>query len=226
MPSAPSVLLMSAQIALADGKPEEAKVWLKDYIRRGLWFDPARNADLAALLEPADRTALDANGAAFGAFKPVARFEDLRLVEGVAVTKDKVWYSTIHDGALNVVGNSRPVRASADNRGTYGIAAHDGVIWMAESPDQAAIASATALPSEIIRIDTTSPLTSKTFAGPANSRIGDIALGTKGVYVSDGGTGAVLRLDPETGEWQSVIPAGRLPSPQGLAESADGSARL
>lgn len=198
------------------------------------------------------------------------------MVEGVAVIKDKVWYSTIHDGALNQVEVEQAVgfdiqrtqeaseaeitekvrdalaKASADNpglrigqassseefidgdsvyplpegRGAYGVSANDSGIWVVASPDQTQIASATAPPSDVMRFDPASPGAPKTFPGPAGSRFGDIALGKHHVYVSDGGIGAVLRLDPASGAWTTVIPAGRLPSPQGLAESANGRALI
>jgi hypothetical protein len=221
LPSAPSVLLMSAQIDLAAGKPETAKVWLRDYIRRGLWFDPARHTGLAALLTPDEQVALSENGKGIGGFTTLARIEDLRLAESVAVIRDQVYYTTIHDGALNRIGKAAPIHALPDKLGGYGIAAERNVIWMAVSPDQAASATA-ASPAEIVRIDTASPSPPKIFIGAAGSRFGDIAVGAQGVYVSDTGTGQILRLEPEVGAWQPLVPAGRLPSPQGMAESADG----
>ncbi|MBP2158206.1 MULTISPECIES: hypothetical protein [Asticcacaulis] len=226
LPSAPSVLLMGARIALSAQKPEAAKTWLNDYIARGLWFDPARQPDLAALLSPAERARLDANGTDFGAFTTVAQLDTLRLAEGVTMVGDRVYYTTIHDGALNAVGQAKPVHALAEGRGAYGVAAKGSSIWIAASPDQAAAASTTAYPSELVRIDTASSSAPETFTGGAGSRFGDIALGAHAVYVSDGGAGAVLRLDPQTGAWQTLIAAGRLPSPQGLAENADGTALI
>jgi len=224
LPSSPSILLMGARIAEAAQKPDEARAWLKDYIGRGLWFDPVRNAALAAHLNPTDRATLDENSKPVGDVTTVTQTDALRLVEGVAIAGGKTWYTTIHDGALNQAGRAMPVYPLPEGRGAYGISANDSGIWVVASPDQAQTASAAAQPSEILCFDPASPGAPKTFPGPAASRFGDIALGTHHVYVSDGGTGAVLRLDPATGAWTAVLPAGRLPSPQGLAESAHGKA--
>jgi sugar lactone lactonase YvrE len=221
LPSAPSVLMIGAQISLAAGKPEDAKAWLGDYLGRGLWFDPALHPKPAALLDPADRARLDANGSDFGTFATVAQMDELRLAEGVAVVGKHIYYTTIHDGALNRLGEGRPVHALPENLGAYGTAVRDGKVWMAVARDQAAGQSAASQGSELVQINPASGVVTR-FAGDVGSRFGDIAAGKSDIYVSENKAGQVLALDIATGQWRAVMAAGTIRSPQGLAESADG----
>lgn len=229
VPWAPSVLLLGAQIEAAAGKPDAAKPFLAEYVARGLWFDRTRYADLAPLMDSDLIAKLDANAAPLGTFTQVARSDDLRLVEGLAVdTLGRIYLTTVHHGALNALagGAIHPMLTADSGQGAYGLGFRDGVLWLALASNAVSEGydAAKPAPSEVARFDLK---TSRITYFPADSigiSFGDIALGQKDIYVSDGAHGGVFRLKDSTGPWQTLIAPGTLGSPQDMVESQDAKA--
>lgn len=228
LPSAPTVLLLGAQIEVAAGKPDAAKPWLKDYLRRGLWFDATRYPDLAVLLDDNDRNQLAANGAPAGSFETVAQIAGPRLVEGIALDPTgRIYLSSVHDGGLATLdGDSlRVVHDLPDGLGGYGLGLRNGQAWLAMSPGAISGTAAGPQTAEVVRIDLADGVVTARWRDTRPDRsFGDLSLGRTDLYVSDSQHGEVLRLKDMNGPFDILVPEGQLGSPQGLVETPDGAA--
>ncbi|ESQ75346.1 SMP-30/gluconolactonase/LRE family protein [Asticcacaulis sp. AC402] len=223
LPSAPSVLLLGAQIEAAAGDSQATKAWLDDYLKRGLWFDPARYPGLAAVLDDAGKAQLAANGADFGTFSTLAEIPDAVLVENVAIAGDgKLYFSTVREGALNRFEPRFIVHDLPGGQGGYGLVADGKTAWLAVSPGGVAGVSAALREAELLHIDLKDGTVVARFSDYGAKGFNDLALGRTDLYSSDSQGGAVYRLKGRAGKIETLIPAGKLGSPQGLAESPDG----
>ena len=228
VPWAPTVLLLGAQIEAAAGKPDAAKAFLADYIGRGLWFDRSRYPDLAPRLDADLNARLDANAAPLGTYTQLAKSDDLRLVEGLAVdTTGQIYLSSIHHGAVNALikGEIKPILTLEPGQGAYGIAIRDGSLWLAVASNAVSEGydQARALPPEMIRL---TPKTGEVTHFPADNvarNFGDMALGKTDVYTSQGG---VFRLKNSADAFDSLIAPDTLGSPQDMVENAEATALM
>ncbi|ESQ89854.1 hypothetical protein ABAC460_11165 [Asticcacaulis sp. AC460] len=223
LPSAPSVLMLGAQIESAAGDNPATKAWVDDYLKRGLWFEPARYPGLMMVLDDAGKAQLAANGADLGSFTTVAGIPETVLVESVAIAGDgKFYFSSVHDGALNRLAPRYVMQGLPGGVGGYGLAVDGDTAWLATSPGEVSGHSAGVHQPEVVHIGLRDGKSLQYFGHNDAKGFNDLAIGRTDLYTSDSQGGAVYRLRGRAGALEVLIPAGKLGSPQGLAESADG----
>ncbi|EGF90441.1 TPR repeat-containing protein [Asticcacaulis biprosthecium C19] len=223
LPSAPSVLMLGAQIESAAGDNPATKAWVDDYLKRGLWFDPARYPGLMMVMDDAAKALLAANGADLGSFATLAEIPEAVLVESVAIAGDgKLYFGTVHDGAVNRLEKRYVIHDLPGGVGGYGLAVDADTAWLATSPGGVAGVSAALRLPEVLQLRLKDGELLQHFGHDDAKGFNDLALGKTDLYTSDSQGGAVYRLRGRGGALEGLIPAGRLGSPQGLAESSDG----
>ncbi|TPW08415.1 MAG: hypothetical protein FD124_379 [Alphaproteobacteria bacterium] len=150
------------------------------------------------------------------------------LVEAVAYDhRDRLLVSSVHATGIYRVrpdGGLRRWSARASTQGVFGIAVDiaRNDLWAA-STGSVHGGDPSASPA-LLRFNLRNGDLRQTIAAPDGAKsFGDVALGPDGsVYVSDSGTGDVLRLRPGATALEKLVSLGALASPQGLAVSPDG----
>jgi sugar lactone lactonase YvrE len=233
--------LLSAALATA-GQGSESRELLGGLADQGLHFTPGEEPAFASLElaqnAPGLLQRLQDNG------QPVGEASvTLTLDEGRFVPEGLAWDAKRQRFLLGSVHQRRVVSIDADGHVTDFIApGQDGLLsvfgmqvdargdslWLATSglresgdiPDEwrgrAGILQFDLADGELIQSHWLSP-------DGREHVLGDLQLLPEGgVLTTDSLTGEVLRLEPSTGRFETVVPAGRLVSPQGIALAEDG----
>lgn len=245
LPNHPGVMRLRARVAAADGDPIESLAQLDRYARAGLTLDVAAEPALTERPETPRQAAVLArlleNAAAVGAdrLSVVATIPGGGLVESVVrdVSGERWLVSRVAGRDILAVSDDGRITdflpASKGTEGVLGLAldVRAGLIWAATSPaPPAAHGRDETGPAAILAIDLDSGEVRSVHPLPpsgASRGIGDLVRTRDGlVYVSDGLTGEVFRLNPASGTPETFVASGVLASPQGLVESPDGQALI
>lgn len=152
------------------------------------------------------------------------------LVESVAFdARGRMIVSAVRAGGVFRIGRNgalTPWSRDHGRAGFFGIAADPArnALWAVTSCSAYADCPDTVRPS-LVRMNLRTGKVERTIAGGEGAKaFGDIVVGADGaVYVSDSGSGDVLRLAPGAAELTRVAKVDQHPSPQGLAISDDGA---
>ncbi|MGA9659910.1 MAG: tetratricopeptide repeat protein [Asticcacaulis sp.] len=231
LPDSPSIALLRAQVLLQQKQTGEARAQLMDYLKRGNVLDLGRYSEFNAIWDSALEDQQHLNQVDKGSLQTVASVPDFMIAEAISYAPDtqQVYLSGIRNGkvlALTPDGQSQDVITFRPGVAAYGLGMHDGTLW-----------AATAQSRQTTGYDLTKPVTSKIVAinpadgsittsisdAGADRRFGHMLAGRDNLYVIDSNAGAVLRLAGYGPTLDMVLPEGYMDSPQGLAESEDGS---
>jgi streptogramin lyase len=133
-----------------------------------------------------------------------------RLCQGFVASEDSIWVCAADalvriDPATNAITSSVPITgAQAFYRPAFG----GGTVW--------ALGSTAFIGDTVIRLD---PATEATTTYPMSGAVGGLAYGFDALWLTIPGDGAVVRLDPVTGE-HAVVASG-LASPRVIAIGSD-----
>lgn len=241
LPNHPAVMRLRARIAAAQGDLPEALAQLDRYARAGLALNVAAEPVLTATAEIPGHaevlSRLQSNLTAVGAdrLSVVATVPGPGLVEGVVrdAPRGRWLISRIAARDIQALDDSGRTAAfvtpSPSIEGVLGLAqdASADLIWAATSPAPPAVHGRDSTgPAAVLSIDARTGEVRSRHVLPESEKtrgVGDILRTRDGdLYVSDGLTGEVFRLDPTSGDLTVFIAPGALASPQGLVETPDG----
>jgi len=183
------------------------------------------------------RTRFDRNAAPAGEATTAYALDLPRFIpEGIAydAARDVLYLGSIHLGVIVAVaadGTSRTlVGPEGSLWGVFGMEVdpRSGMLWVATNrvPEYGGDSTGDPGTAAIVSVDPYSGAVVSRFHLPVDAEavLGDLTLGADGtVYTSDG-YGGVYALDPRSGAWRTLLSAGVMTSPQGLALQPDGSA--
>ncbi|MDP2117888.1 MAG: hypothetical protein Q8J71_10885 [Brevundimonas sp.] len=248
IPDHAGLILLRARVAALAGQDDEALAQVRRYARGGLTLDLARERILSTLATApgyaAAVEALEANRVPVGG----DRLSEVARIEGAVIAESLVRDETRGRWLVSQV-RGRTIVALADDGmmtdflgadpgigGVLGMAvdARAGVLWAATSPLPPAVhgmdAGAARPGPALLKIDLASGAVLARFAppaGPPERGLGDIVRAPDGmIYVADSTTGDILALPPGGAALGTLLPAGMLGSPQGMAVTPDGAALI
>lgn len=239
----PGLLVLRARVAMAAGDPAAAAGFLSRYADLGLRLDVSRDPAFSVLAEAPEHAPLVArlagNGQPQGAAQPLFEIDAPMIAEGLAWDAARSRFLVSGMRSRTVVQMDSQGRRADFLRdptvpGILGIALDPerGVLWAAAS----GLAVVEDLPAELrdttalLKIDLETGAVLDRYQAPVSEgrrSFGDVAVGSDGTaYVSDSFGGDVFRLRPGGEALETIVPAGRLGSPQGMVEAPDGRALL
>ena len=243
IPNHPGLMLMRARVAAAASQPAEALALAQRYADTGLSMNLGGDPALAGLSDQPGFAVLEAtveaNRAPVGADRlaPLAAIAGGGLVESVARDEARGrWLVALVRGrtivALDDAGTVSPwLGADPAIGGLLGLAldARAGVLWAAASPVPPAVngmAPEAPRPAPaLLKIDLASGRVLARYPAPAaDQMLGDVTLAPDGVVYVAGGD--LLQLRPGDEALETLLPAGQMRSPQGMAVTPDGEALI
>jgi sugar lactone lactonase YvrE len=159
---------------------------------------------------------------------------EYRLVEGLAhdPATGRLFAGTVVDGDLLVSEGLgwQPYEMPEGVGGLFGMRIDPGRrrLWIASGVADP-VADKSAISPGLLEMDadTLELIDVKFMPAGAEGSPGDVAIGQDGtVYVSDGLKGAIYRCRPGCGLLETLVPEGRLTSPQGMVPSKDGKSLI
>jgi sugar lactone lactonase YvrE len=222
-----------------DGKPEEAVAALRTLADRRVFVDTAGEADFASLRERADFRDVVAR---LDALKtPVlASTVAFRLPEKDLITEGVAHDPRTGDFFVSSVHHRKVVRVRRDRSVRDFVAEGQDGLWaalaLAVDPRRRVLwVSSAAVPqirgfskdeegkSALFAFDLESGRLRHRVEGPAPLGALDLAVDAGGdLFAAASRSGALYRLPRGASRLEELVPAGRLPAPQGIAPSADG----
>jgi len=238
IPTHPGLMLMRARLAAAAGRPAEALALAQRYADTGLSMNLGGDPALAGLEDQpgfaALAAAVEANRRPVGADRltPLAVVPGDGLVESLARDEARGrWLVAMVRGrtimTLDDAGGMGPfLGAVEETGGVLGLALDvgAGVLWAATAPLRPAMhgKAGDAPASALLKIDAASGRVLGRYPVPGEQMLGDVALAPDGTVYAAGGD--LFQLKPGATALETLLPAGVMRSPQGMAVTPDGAA--
>lgn len=152
---------------------------------------------------------------------------EYRLVEGIALDKDRLFIGTVVDGRLAYLEKDvwHEVPLGSPRNGLFGMKADTRrrLLWIATGAGEPTAVTGDRMSGLIaVNLDTLKVAKRVPLAPGATGIPGDVAVASDGtVYVSNAVSGAIHRCRPGCTVLDDLVPAGTFGSPQGMVESAD-----
>jgi hypothetical protein len=239
-PDSPQAAYLLAAAEASNGNPAQTLVLLRSLADQGLSFDPGAEPAFATIelpqLAPDLLDRLLRNGQAQGEAVPVFRLDEDRFIpEGLAwdAQSGRYFLGSIHQRRILAVGaDGQAEEFVAEGAGgllsVFGMraVADTRSLWVATAGlrETRGIAATLIGVAGILEFNLDTGELRRAFWLPkddADHVLGDLELVEGGLLTTDSASGAVLQLGFASGEFISVVPPGRLVSPQGLVRSDD-----
>ena len=231
IPDSPSVMLLKAQVYLAQNRKDKAHAELVDYEKHGYIVDLKKNPDFAAVWD-GDLDALQAaNTAPVGQVHVAASLPGFVLGQDVAAGDDRIYVSGVRTGSVTVVSaaGAKPLMSFRPGVAAYGLGLHGGNLWAATAASRQTRGydAKADVRAKVVVINPVNGAIVNSFADAAKDRtFGHVLMGRDDLYVADTDHGEVLRLNGYAGTFQVLVPEGYFDTPQAMAENADASALI
>ncbi len=228
IPDSPSVMLLKAQVYLAENRKDQAHAQLVAYEKRGYVVDVQKNPDFAAIWDSDLEALQTANTTPVGQMHEAASLSGFLLAQGLAAGDDRLYVSGVRNGSLNVItaAGAKPLMTFRPGVAAYDMGMHGGNIWaaVAASRQTKGFDAKTAAKSKIVVINPANGAIINSFGDPSKDRnFSHIVLGRDDLYAVDADHGEVLRLNGYAGKFQVLIPEGYFDTPGAMVENADAS---
>lgn len=231
-PESAALLRRVISASLEPGHEDRLRAAADRLAAMGYALSPGGVQAVAARLAGPDGAALtarfQANRAAAGGSRTVAAVPaDRRLIEGVAwdAPRQRLFASSVVGREL-LVHDARGWRAvpGVEAGSLFGLALDPRrqLLWLTSGVVEQTPSPETAFRG-LIALDLRSLRVVRRVPAPAGGSPGDLTVAPDGtVFASDPQSGAIYRAGPGAAALETLVPAGTMRSPQGLALSADG----
>ena len=229
IPDSPSVMLLKAQVFLAQNRKDKAHAQLIEYEKRGYIVDLKKNPDFAAVWDGELDTLQGANTAPVGQVHVAATLPGFVLGQDVAATDDRLYVAGVRTGSVTVVSadGNKPLMSFRPGVAAYGLGLHDGSLWAvtAASRQTKGYDAKANVRSKVVVINPANGAVVNSFADAAKDRnFGHMLMGRDDLYVADTDHGELLRLNAYAGKFQVLVPEGYFDTPQAMVENENASA--
>ena len=229
IPDSPSVMLLKAQVFLAQNRKDKAHAQLVEYEKRGYIVDLKKNPDFAAVWDGELDTLQGANTAPVGQVHVAATLPGFVLGQDVAATDDRLYVAGVRTGSVTVVSadGNKPLMSFRPGVAAYGLGLHDGNLWAvtAASRQTKGYDAKANVRSKVVVINPANGAVVNSFADAAKDRnFGHMLMGRDDLYVADTDHGELLRLNAYAGKFQVLVPEGYFDTPQAMVENENASA--
>lgn len=232
LPDSPSILLLKAQVAMKQRKPNEAKAALRDYLRRGYVVDLARSPEFNQVWDASLNDLQELNESPVGEMRTLSSSPEFTIAEALIQAPDgEVYLSSIRNGTVTEVSaaGARDAVTFRPGVAAYGLGLREDKLWAITAASRQTVSydPKAKITSKIVVIDPKDGAIGPTFEDKSKSRrFADLLLGRDDLYVTDSDHGEVLRLTGYQGDLQVLIPEGYMDSPNALVESEDASSLI